>query len=524
MSENKEPALGGHRRPVNKVRPGAIGRKPKRNLPKVTKGAALGYGLFLLFAGVPALIWFGCRIEPGSNEIAILTHKMGDDLPSGRILALAENEKGVQLDVLPEGRYFKNPLEWDWEIDRISDIPAGKLGILTRLYGQELERGRIIADEQSKGIVAAVLRPGKYRINPYAYHLELFDAIEIRPGHVGVVTTLVGEDVLNTEVDPERVNGFLVKEGEKGVVDEVLDPGTYYLNPYMVNVSEVNLQSQRFEMSGDDVISFLTLDGFTVTVEGTIEFAINRDRAALLTHQVGEMDDIVKKIILPRARGFSRIEGSKHPAINFIVGETRQEFQDVLEGHLIAQCEEWGLDVKSVLVRKIIPPDEIASINRDREVAVQDANKYHQQIVQAQSKAELAKQEMLAVQNKEKVEADTLRIKAVILAEQDQAVKVIAAEKELDVAKVNLEASRFTAEGVTLRAEGERDGIRAHNKANAEVLTLRADAFDGGMNLSRYTMYEKMGPRIQTILSDDSQEGLGAVFKPFLPSGKGGAQ
>ena len=524
MSENNEPVLGGRRRPVNKVRPGALGRKPKRNLPKVTKGGAIGYALFLVFAGVPALIWFGCRIEPGSNEIAILTHKMGDDLPSGRILALAENEKGVQLDVLPEGRYFKNPLEWDWEIDRISDIPAGKLGILTRLYGVGLERGKIIADEQSKGIVAEVLRPGKYRINPYAYHLEMFDAIEIRPGHVGVVTTLVGSDVLNTEVAAEHENGFLVNEGEKGVINKVLDPGTYYLNPYMVNVSEVNLQSQRFEMSGADVISFLTLDGFTVSVEGTIEFAINRDRAALLTHQVGEMDDIVKKVILPRARGFSRIEGSKHPAINFIVGETRQEFQDVLEGHLIAQCEEWGLDVKSVLVRKIIPPDEIASINRDREVAVQDANKYNQQIAQAQSKAELAKQEMLAVQNKEKVEADTLRIKAVILAQQESAVKVISAEKDLDVSRVDLQASRFKAEGITLQAKGAQDGIRAHNEADAEVLKLRADAFGSGANLSRFVMYEKMGPRIKTILSDDSKEGLGAIFKPFLPTGKGGAQ
>ncbi len=106
----------------------------------------------------------------------------------------------------------------------------------------------------------------------------------------------------------------------KGVMPEMLDPGTYYLNPYMVIVTEVNLQSQRFEMSGEDAISFLTLDGFTVNVEGTIEYALIRDKAALLTHQVGDMDDILKKIVLPRARGFSRIEGSKNPAKNYIVG------------------------------------------------------------------------------------------------------------------------------------------------------------------------------------------------------------
>ena len=159
------------------------------------------------------------------------------------------------------------------------------------------------------------------------------------------------------------------------------------------------------------------------------------------------MDDILKKIILPRARGFSRIEGSKHPAINFIVGETRQQFQNDLEAHLREQCEDWGVSIKSVLIRNIMPPDEIASIIRDREVAVQDARKFEQQIEQAKSKAELVKQEMLAQQNKEKVEADTARIRAVIGAEQEQAVQVIAAQRELEVAAAGERGRRLPGRG-----------------------------------------------------------------------------
>src|SRR5690606_18123348 len=117
------------------------------------------------------------------------------------------------------------------------------------------------------------------------------------------------------------------------------------------------------------------------------EFGIERNEAAILSHRVGDMDDVIKKLILPRARGFSRIEGSKHPAVNFIVGETRQKFQSDLENHLRAKSKGWGIDIKAVMVSKIIVPDEIASINRDRELAVQDAAKYEQQIVQAKSKA-----------------------------------------------------------------------------------------------------------------------------------------
>jgi hypothetical protein len=473
-------------------------------------------GLFIFF-------WFFCRIEPSPGQIAVLIRKTGENLPPGQVLALQEEQKGIQLEVLPEGRYFRNPYTWGWRISRILDVPAGQLGVMTRLYGAELAAGQIIAADDQKGIVHEILRPGKYRINPYAYHVALFDAIDIRPGHVGVVTALTGQDVLNNNLAPEKRNTFMVEKGLKGVDGMLLDPGTHYLNPYIYNSVEVNLQSQRFDMSGMDVISFLTLDGFTVTVEGYIEFGIQREEAAFLTHRVGDMDDIIKKLILPRARGFSRIEGSKHPAVNFIVGETRQKFQNDLEEHLRSKSKGWGVDIKAVGVRKVIVPDEIASINRDRELAVQEVAKYEQQIIQAKSQAELTKQEMLAVQNREKVEADTLRIRAVIDAEQDQSVRLIAAQKELEVAKVEYEAALFQSEAILLTADGEKDAIMAQNEAEAAVLENRVSALGGGANFARYTLYEKIGPQVNSVLSSDSEEGIGSIFSMFAPE-KGGSQ
>ncbi len=489
-------------------------------LPRLPLWAALSVAAML--AGF-AFLWFFCRIEPGAGEIAVLIRKTGENLPPGQVLALAEGQKGIQLAVLAEGRYFKNPYTWSWKMRRILDVPAGKLGVMTRLYGDELPPGKIIALDNQRGIMQEILRPGKYRINPYAYHVALFDAININSGYVGVVTDLTGKDVLTDELALGERNTFMVKDGLKGVSSRLLDPGTHYLNPYMYNVVEVNTQSQRFEMSGKDVINFLTLDGFSVTVEGTIEFGIEREEAAYLAHRVGDMDDITKKLLLPRARGFSRIEGSKHPAVNFIVGETRQKFQSDLESHLRAKTKGWGVDIKSVLVRKIIVPDEIASINRDRELAVQDAAKYEQQIVQAKSKAELTKQEMLAVQSKEKVEADTKRIRAVINAQQDQSVRLIAAQKELEVSKVEYQAAISQAEAILLTADGEKDAIKAHNEAEAGVLKSRVTALDGGGNFARYTLYEKVGPQVHSVLSSDSAEGLGKIFSTFT-QGKGGAK
>ena len=504
--------------PVQRMR-----RKRKNPFPAVRNLPLRALALVAAVLGLFLFFWYGCRIEPGSDQMAILIRKTGKDLPSGQIVALEPGQKGIQLEVLAEGRYFRNPYTWGWKIRRITDIPAGKLGTVVRLYGADLPPSQIIAGEGTKGILAEVLRPGKYRLNPYAFRVQLFDAITIRPGDVGVVTSLVGEDVLHNELAEGMRNLFLVRKGLKGVLPEILDPGTYYLNPYMYSVVELNLHSQRFEMSGQDVISFLTLDGFTVTVEGTIEFALQRANAALLTHRVGDMEDIINKIILPRARGFSRIEGSKHPAIDFIVGETRQRFQNDLESHLQEKSVDWGVDIKSVLVRKIIVPDEIASISRDRELAVQEAKKYAQQIEQAKSQAELVKQEMLAQQNKEKVEAETARIRAVIGAEQEQAVKMVGAQKELEVARVRNRAAAAQAEAVLYRAEGERDAVRKRNEAEASVLTEQVRAFGEGLPLARYVFYQRAAPRIQSILSSD-QEGLGALFGAYLPEEKEGAR
>jgi len=504
-----------------------FGNAPRNASPGGKHVWSLAAAASLLVAAalvIPVFVWGFCRIEPGPGEFAVLIHKTGKELPPEAILATSPDQQGIQLEVLPEGRYFRNPYSWAWQIHKTIDIPAGKLGVLTRLYGEDLPPGRIIATEGSKGIVAQVLRPGKHRINPYAYQVALFDATEIRPGSAGVITSLVGDDLFTATIPEESRNAFLAPAGFKGVQPTIYEPGTYYLNPYMVSVAEVNLQSQRFEMSGEDAITFLTVDGFTVYVEGTIEYALIPQKVAQITHQVGDLDDIIKKIIMPLARGFSRIEGSKNPAKNYITGETRQQFQNNLEGHLKSQCLESGVAIRSVLIRNIAPPDEIASIIREREVAVQNARKIEQQIMQAKSQAELTRQEMLAEQSKEKVESDTARIRAVIAAQQEQEVALTQARQRLEVARLESAAARAQADAILLKAEAERSVIEQRNQASANVFSMQVEAFGTGLNFARHELNRKLAPRIETILSGDQENGLGALFQPFIPRSGGSGQ
>ena len=488
----------------------------RRAVRAVTWGA-IGFFIIALLVVGGIFVWTSCRIEPQGDQIAILIRKTGDNLKPDEIIATRPGQKGVQLDVLPEGRYFYNPYTWDWRFADVTVIPSGRLGVVTRLYGKDLPPGEIIAPKDYKGIAADILAPGKYYINPYAERVEVFDAIAIGAGHIGVVVHLEGADPLHGDIPEDMKNVYIVSEKVKGVQEKTLGPGTYYLNPYIYSVIELNLQSQRFELQGADAISFLTQDGFQILVEGTLEFAVSRERAPQLTQQVGDIDDILKKIILPKARSFSRIEGSKHPATDFIVGETRQEFQNSLEKHLVAQCARWGVEIRSVLIRNITPPDEVSAIIREREVALQNQTKIEQQIEQARSQAELTRQEMLAEQHREQVESETVAIRARIQAEQERSVKLTASQRQLEVAKIDAEAAKLQADAVIIRAEADRDVVAMQNAAEAAVTGAMSDAFGGGRNLARYTLYKKTAPLIQAIISTDREPGLGGIFSSFLP-------
>ena len=475
-------------------------------------------------------VWWGWRIEPGNGQVAVLMRKTGLELPPEEILAPGPGYKGIQRDVLPEGRYFRNPWTWEWKYFRAMDIPAGKFGVLVRKFGKDLPGGEIIArDGACKGIVRDVLGTGRHRINPYAYDVKLYDDITIKPGHVGVVTRLTGRDALSGEAPSgaprDGTSAFLVGDGEKGVTREILKEGTHRLNPFLFSVTIVNVQSQRFELSGDDAISFLTQDGFTVRAEGTLEFNLSLGNVALLAHEVGDMDDILQKIILPSARGFSRIEGSKKHATEFIVGESRQAFQNSLEAYLKGVCAPWGVSLNSVLIRDIFAPQEVASIIRTRELAAQEAKKIDQQIVQAKSQAELERQKALADRNSKTVAAETTRIQRKIAAEQAQSVETIAAQTLRDVAAVNLKSAEASATARLAAAEAERRVVEARTTAEADVLRTEISAFRDERDYLRARLYKKTAPRITDVVTgDDANELLGIPVKSGFLQRKGGAK
>lgn len=198
-----------------------------------TSIAIVAFLLLVLFGIIEFWEWSFCRFYVGPSEMAVITAKNGEALPSGEILARA-GQRGVQEDVLGEGRHFLNPISYEHKIVPVITIAPGKIGIVTSKVGKDLPEGEFLADQGQKGIWRRPLGPGKYRFNPVGYQVDIIDALSVPIGYVGVVTSLSGTQA------PE---GEFAKDGQKGVREDILQPGLYYINPreFKVDIVEVGV-------------------------------------------------------------------------------------------------------------------------------------------------------------------------------------------------------------------------------------------------------------------------------------------
>ena len=121
-----------------------------------------------------------------------------------------EGEIGMKEEMPGPGRHFYCPIWWERTLVDDVVVQPGELAIVTSKLGDDLPSGQFLVDgdlgeTKSKGILRRTFGPGRYRINPYGYEssivkTEQVDAgggqikysgwVHINPGYVGVVTYL----------------------------------------------------------------------------------------------------------------------------------------------------------------------------------------------------------------------------------------------------------------------------------------------------------------------------------------------
>lgn len=258
-------------------------------------GLILGIPIFvLIFYKFILRVFFGVVIVP-EDRIGLVTKKFvlfgKQQLPEGRIIAV-EGEAGFQAQTLPPGLYF---WKWIWQyqiqFEPFTIIPTGQIGLVLAKDGRELEAGSILGRKVEcdsyqdaaaflknggrKGRQTAIITPGSYRINTYLFAIEITDMTKIPDNTVGIVTTQEGKPLPEGQIAGRIIDGhnkfqdadvFLEAAGYKGLQEQVMLAGSYFLNPWFARVETVKMTEIPIGYVGV-VISYVGEDG--VDLSGT---------------------------------------------------------------------------------------------------------------------------------------------------------------------------------------------------------------------------------------------------------------
>jgi len=249
--------------------------------------------LFLVLYKFILRVFFGMVIVP-ENRIGLVTKKFvlvgaNRGLPDGRIIA-TKGEAGYQAKTLAPGLYW-NMWPWQYGVDMapFTVIPEGKIGLLLSKDGAEIPTGRILARKVDsdnfqdaekfldnggqRGRQTAFMTAGSYRINTFLFEVSIVDQLIIHENMVGIVTTMDGEPIIQGQIAGKQIDGhnnfqdidtFMKNGGNRGLQPQVVLAGSYYINPWAVQIEEIPMTDVSIGHVGV-VISYIGEDGKDVT-------------------------------------------------------------------------------------------------------------------------------------------------------------------------------------------------------------------------------------------------------------------
>jgi len=458
------------------------------------KRRAIFGGLLSLFGLIALLVtWnmFFVYVKPGQHLVIIA--KDGEPLPAGQALAEA-GEKGIQREVLGEGWHFVLPVVYTTELGKNTDIPPGKVGIVTAKGGKPLPPGRLLAEEGEQGIQRKVLPPGTYRINMHGYDVAQVDAIKIEPGFVGVVRRQLGKD---------GSGRFADKPDEKGILRNVLQPGLYYKNTkeFEVQTVEIGIFQSSFRYDEDPAkstaIKFTSKGGFEISMDCTIEWEILPEDMPSLVAEYGSRQEIELKVIDVQAHAIGRDKGIDYGVQDFLEGTKREAFQDDFTNELIKVCETKNVTVHSAFIRNIVIPEEYLQPIRDKQIAAETEITNKAKEATAESEADVEREKEMIAQRTAEVEAETQRLVATIEQNVENvtlstqvAIEKLKAEYQAKIAAIEAEKTQtLGAAGaqVTQLTETARGGLY---QLKMDVFRKNGDAF------LRYSLAQKLSDKL----------------------------
>lgn len=445
--------------------------------------------------------WRASRIWIGPRDIGVVIAHVGKEMPPGQSLA-RPGEKGVRETVLGPGLHNVDPFTESVQIFPIVMISAGteelnaggkyipktppEVGIVTSLVGKPLKEGEFLANPGEQGVLRKVLVPGKYALNPYAFRVEKAPATIIDAGFVGVVTHLAG--------DPAQ--GDLAKPNERGVLEDPLPPGLYWLNRREYKVTYVKVGYHEIAFENENSISFPSVDGDTVKIDATVVWGIYPNDAPHIVKQFGTETDVIENAIKPQAESKARVAGSNYTSRQFVEGDSRERFQDEFFRKIRDELETKRIHVLQALVRNIEVPQTVRRPIQASKIAVEEE-------MTNRVKTETAKvlTELNEIRGVVEIEATKVRTETEKLALEE------ASRAQAEVARLAAETKVKISERQAEAARIQGDAKRVLGKAGAEILTRQSKDWSDGLR-KRFEAFENPNDYTLWQLAENLPESL----------------
>jgi uncharacterized membrane protein YqiK len=238
------------------------------------------------------------------GKIGLIEACDGQPLPSGRIVAKRAQctsfqnarafledggERGPQIDVVPPGTYRINPLLFTVRLADAVSVPQGQIGVVEARDGKPLASGNVIAKQVAcdsfqdgaaflanggeRGPQMGIISTGTFRINTILFDVRPAPVLDIPENKVGIVTTREGRPLASGVIAGPEVPGhnmfqnpeaFVANGGYKGLQEQVLLAGRYFINPRFATVEIVDMADVPIAHVGV-VIAYVGKEGKDVT-------------------------------------------------------------------------------------------------------------------------------------------------------------------------------------------------------------------------------------------------------------------
>jgi uncharacterized membrane protein YqiK len=227
--------------------------------------------------------------QPLTDGHIIGNHVDCDIFQDARAFLAGGGQRGPQPMVIPEGSFRINTLLFKVSTEPITTIGENQIGIVESHGGAPIPNGRVLAKHvQSnmfqdaalflasggeRGPQISIVPNGQYRINPRLFTVKPMSVVDIKDNMVGVITTKEGAPLPSGEIAGKEVAGhnlyqngqaFLDAGGYKGLQEQVILAGRYFINPMFASVEIVEMTKVPIANAGV-VIAYVGAEGKDVT-------------------------------------------------------------------------------------------------------------------------------------------------------------------------------------------------------------------------------------------------------------------